>query len=112
MKSPLKFSLFSVLFLCEDGIWEYEIYEKLKKHYNKRALSKIRSILLELHNKSWTDEVDQEIYEGSIIRKYKLQNRHREFVEYHLSPLKIINELGIDNKTFEEGEHANGYGIA
>lgn len=117
MKSPLKFSLFSVLYLCEDGIWEYEVYDKLKKHYNQRALSKVRSILLELHNKSWTDEVDQEFYKGSIIRKYKLQARHRDFVDYHLSPLKITNELGISSNTIEKeelsvkGEHADGYRV-
>lgn len=96
MKPPLKFALYSVLYASEDGIWEYEIYQQLKDHYNPRALSKLRSILLELHNKSWTDEVDAEVYGETIFRKYKLQERHREFVDYQLSPLNIVKELGLD----------------
>lgn len=95
MKAPLKYAVFSVLFLYKQGIWEQDVYRILKKHYNNRALSKIRSILLEMHNKAWTDEVDQELFNGSIIRKYRLQDRHREFVKYQLNPQKILDELSI-----------------
>ncbi|MFD1707884.1 hypothetical protein ACFSCZ_14250 [Siminovitchia sediminis] len=107
MKPPLKFALYAVLYNSGDGIWEYEIYQKLKNHYHPRALSKLRSILLELHNKSWTDEVDAEVYGETIFRKYKLQERHREFVEYQLSPLNIIEELGLDQSMVEKGKVRN-----
>lgn len=107
MKPPLKFALYSVLYTSKDGIWEYEIYQKLKSHYNPRALSKLRSILLELHNKSWTDEVDAEVYRETIFRKYKLQERHREFVDYQLSPLNIMEELGLDQSFVEKGKVKN-----
>jgi hypothetical protein len=95
MKPPLKYSIYSILYFSEDGIWEYEIYQALKKHYNKQSLSKIRSILLELSNKSWTNEVEATAHNDSILRKYKLQERHKEFVEYQLTPQKIMNELGL-----------------
>lgn len=95
MKAPLKYAIFSILYLYKEGIWEYEVYNLLKNHYNKRALSKIRSILLEMHNKAWTDEVDQEVFQDSIIRKFRLQERHREFVAYQLNPQKILAELSI-----------------
>ncbi|MGE7609966.1 hypothetical protein ACQKML_25710 [Peribacillus frigoritolerans] len=95
MKPPLKYSIYSILYFSDDGIWEYEIYQGLKNHYNKQSLSKIRSILLELSNKSWTDEVEVVTHNDSILRKYKLQARHKEFIDYQLSPRKIIDELGL-----------------
>src|SRR5699024_11353808 len=72
---------------------------KLSTHYNSRSLSKIRSILLELQNKSWTQELDYEFFEESLLRKYKLQERHREFINYQINPTKIINELNLDRKS-------------
>ncbi|MFJ8244799.1 hypothetical protein ACIQ4Z_13720 [Peribacillus asahii] len=95
VKPPLKYSIYAILYFSEDGIWEHEIYQALKKHYNKQSLSKIRSILLELSNKSWTDEVEVVAHNDSILRKYKLQARHKEFIEYQLTPQKIIDELGL-----------------
>lgn len=57
MKPPLKFVIFSLLYVSgKEGIWEYDIYRLLKNYYTKRALSKIRSILIEMQNKSWTQE--------------------------------------------------------
>jgi len=106
MKSPLKYSVFAVLFYFKEGLWEYEVYEKLSTHYNSRSLSKIRSILLELQNKSWTQELDYEFFEESLLRKYKLQERHREFINYQINPTKIINELNLNNKNIERGVSA------
>lgn len=95
MKPPLKFSIYAILYAAKDGVWEQEIYRVLKQHYSEKALSKIRSILLEMQNKSWTDEVDASFYNNSILRKYQLQERHREFVAYQLSPESILHELGL-----------------
>ncbi|HLQ82810.1 MAG TPA: hypothetical protein VK121_03040 [Pseudogracilibacillus sp.] len=101
VKSPLKYSVFAVLYYFEEGLWEYEVYEKLKPHYNSRSLSKIRSILLELQNKSWTQELNYEFYEENLLRKFKLQKRHREFIYYQISPIKIINELNLNVENTE-----------
>jgi methyltransferase-like protein len=95
MKTPSKFSIFAILYVFKEGIWEHEVYSLLKDHYSKKSLSKTRSILIEMLNKSWTDEVDAVVFDDNILRKYKLQERHREFVKYQLSPESIINELGI-----------------
>ncbi|TDK60948.1 hypothetical protein E2K98_14635 [Bacillus salipaludis] len=102
MKPPLKYSIYSILYFSDNGIWEYEIYQALKEHYNIRSLSKIRSILLELSNKSWTDEVEVVIHNNSILRKYRLQERHKEFVKYQLTPHKIIEELGLRKENVTE----------
>src|SRR5699024_4273920 len=101
VKSPLKYSVFAVLFCFKEGLWEYEVYEKLSPHYNSRSLSKIRSILLELQNKSWTQELEYEFFEKSLLRKYKLQERHREFISYQINPTKIINELNLETENIE-----------
>ena len=113
MKPPLKFSIYAILYAATEGIWEQEIYRSLKHHYNKRALSKIRSILLEMQNKSWTNEINSIIYDNTILRKYQLQERHREFVEYQLSPLTILHELGLDPRSFQQKEDViNGNTVA
>ncbi len=107
MKPPLKFALFSVLYAADSGIWEYEIYEMLKPHYTQRALSKIRSILIEFQNKSWTHEMDVVRHQDTILTKYRLQDRHREFIQYQLEPQKIIDELGLQKVRTNRGGAVN-----
>ncbi|MDR3295365.1 MAG: hypothetical protein LBT26_06015 [Clostridiales Family XIII bacterium] len=95
---PLKYALYSILYYKgEKGIWEYEMYELLKPIYNKRALVKVREIMLELKTKAWTEEVDTVLFGEELVRKYKLQPQHNKFIEYMLPNSKdLLQEVGID----------------
>lgn len=95
MKPAVKYAIFSLLYETQEGVWEYDIYQLLKGVYGESALRKLREVLIEFATKSWTDIVDQKLYNEEILRKYKLQDRHREFLEYQLNPKKILSELNL-----------------
>jgi len=98
MIAPMKYALYSILYHAgEKGIWEYDVYELLKQTYNRRALVKVREILLELSTKAWTDEMEAVLYGDEILRKYRLQARHKKFIEYMLpNTRELLQEVGID----------------
>ncbi len=98
MISPLKYTLYSILYYKGDnGIWEYEMWQLLKPVYGDRAVTKVREIMLELKTKAWTDEVETILHDEDLIRKYKLQRRHRKFIEYMLPNSKdLLKEVGIN----------------
>jgi len=97
MKPAVKYTIFSILYASEEkGIWEYDIYQKLKPVYGTASISKLREVLVEFATKSWVDIVTQKLYGEEVLRKYKLQNRHREFLEYQLGPpYELLDELNI-----------------
>ena len=102
MIAPMKYAMFCILYhTMENGIWEYEIYEQLKKGYSRRSLVKVREILVELRTKAWTEEIDVALFEGELVRKYKLEERHKKFIEYMLpNPKQLLLDAHIDPATF------------
>jgi hypothetical protein len=99
MKTPLKYALFSIYYeVGSKGIWEYEVYEILKGKYSNLALCNLRELQLEMLTKNWVDEVDVEIYDDRVIRKYALQDRHVEFVGYMLDTKKMLRDANVDIK--------------
>jgi hypothetical protein len=98
MKLPMKYSLYGILYKKgEQGIWEHEIYALLKPAYPRRALVKIREILVELTTKSWCDELDTVLVGNELIHKYRLQEQHNKFIEYMLPKLdEQLVESGVN----------------
>ena len=96
MKAPVKYTIFCLLYMAgDDGIWEYDLYQVLKRHYKLNSLTKLREILVEFATKNWTEITQQKLCGEEVIRRYKLQNKHREFLEYQLDPKKLLAEMGI-----------------
>ena len=108
MKPPLKYTLFCVLYETGDGgIWEYDVYNILKTKYNSRSVAKVRSLLVELRNLNWTEEIEAELHGETVIRKFSLKRQHRAFIQYHLRPKELLEELGLkvfDNDVTRKGE--------
>lgn len=111
MKPPLKYTLFCLLYEAGDaGIWEYDLYKILRTQYNSRSVAKIRSLLVELRNMNWTDEMDAQLYGEIVLRKFSLKSRHRAFIRYHLRPEELLDELGLNPSSMlnESEESSDG----
>lgn len=46
-------------------------------------------------------------HQDTILTKYRLQDRHREFIQYQLEPQKIIDELGLQKVRTNKGGAVN-----
>lgn len=99
MKPPIKYALAALLYEAkEDGIWEYDAYRLLKDSYSKSSLQGVRDIMIGFSTIGWLSVTGIREYEGAIVRKFRLQDRHREFMERQFDPGQLLAEIGISSK--------------
>ncbi|WP_019122499.1 hypothetical protein [Brevibacillus massiliensis] len=96
MKPALKYALVSILHEAgEKGIWEYEMYELLREKYEKSSICSMREELVGFSNIGWLSVLAIREMDGHLLRKYRLQKRHHDFIRYQLQVEEILRELGI-----------------
>jgi hypothetical protein len=98
LKPAFKYAVISALYQAEEeGLWEYEIYSLLKDKYEKAALCSLREDLVGFSTIGWLSVIAIREYQGTMLRKFRLQQRHKPFIEYHLSPEQVLASLGIND---------------
>ena len=96
MKPAFKYAIISLLYKAgEEGMWEYDIYDILKGKYEKAALCGLREDLISFNTIGWLSVVAIREYEGKILRKFRFQQRHKPFIDYHMDVDKLLNSIGI-----------------
>ncbi|MFB5189301.1 hypothetical protein [Alicyclobacillus fastidiosus] len=93
MKASIKYAIISLLYEQRDGLWEYEIYQRLKPHYSKSSLCAIREELISFNTVGWVATASLREYQGRLLRKFKLEPQHVPFIEHQLDVASILAEL-------------------
>ncbi len=103
MRPPIKYSLAALLYEAkEDGIWEYDAYRLLKATYSSASLDSIREVMTGFSTIGWLSVTGIREHNGVIVRKFRLQDRHRDFIERQFNPEQVLGEIGLSTKAVQE----------
>ncbi|WAH39355.1 hypothetical protein [Alicyclobacillus dauci] len=93
MKPSIKYAIISLLYNERDGLWEYEIYQRLKPHYARASLCAIREELIGFNTVGWVTITSLREHRGRLLRRFKLEPQHAPFIEHQLDTAAILAEL-------------------
>lgn len=71
------------------------MYELLRDKYEKSSICSMREELVGFSNIGWLSVLAIRQVDGYLLRKYRLQKRHREFIRYQLEVENILRDLQI-----------------
>ncbi|WP_155836194.1 hypothetical protein [Alicyclobacillus herbarius] len=96
-KPSIKYAVISLLCQEPEGLWEHEIYERLRGHYAKANLCCIREELTSFSTVGWIETAAIAEYKGELIRKFKLVDSHRAFIHYQLDASNLLANLTVNS---------------
>lgn len=80
-------------------MWEHEIWQRLRKLYERSALYSTREDLLSFRTVGWVEVLEEREYKGQLIRKYRLDKGIRPFLEYQLNLNNVLGYLRESTET-------------
>jgi hypothetical protein len=85
MKPAVKYAAVGVLYAAgPEGIWEHEIYARLRSRYSRSALQPLREDLVSMRTVGWLQIIQEADHHGQLLRKYALADHIRPFIRYQL----------------------------
>lgn len=85
MRPAAKYAIVALLHRAGPaGVWEYDLYSRLRPHFEEGGLHGIREDLISLSTVGWVTHVDEREHAGALLRRYALGDHIRSFVEYQL----------------------------
>ncbi|MGH3628893.1 MAG: hypothetical protein ACRDRL_15840 [Sciscionella sp.] len=97
MRPATKYAATAILYRTSaQGIWEHEIFHRLRTHYPPAELHALREDLVSMSTVGWLNIVDEREYRGQLLRRYALADGIRPFIRFQLRIGEILTFLGGD----------------
>lgn len=85
MKPATKYAATGVLYRTGSaGIWEYEIFRRLRAHYPATELQSLREDLVGMNTVGWLTIIEEREHRGQLLRRYALADGIRPFLRFQL----------------------------
>jgi hypothetical protein len=95
MKPAPKYTAAALLYrIGAEGIWEYDLFDRLCRAYPAAELRALREDLVGMSTVGWLDVVAERQHSGQILRRYALRPEVRPFLEFQLDLARFDNLLG------------------
>lgn len=95
MKPAPKYVAAALLYrIGPDGIWEYDLFDRLCRSYPAAELQALREDLVGMCTVGWLDVVAERLHAGQILRRYALRPEVRPFLEFQLDLARFDDVLG------------------
>lgn len=92
MRPAVKYAATMTLYHAgAEGVWEYDLFDRLTRHYPQAQLSSLREDLVGMSTLGWLDTLEEREYRGNILRRYAMRDDVRPFLEYQLDVAKFAH---------------------
>lgn len=97
MKPAVKYAAVGALYTTgADGVWEHEIYQRLRARYSRADLASLREDLVSMNTVGWLRIIEERDHRGQLLRRYALSDHIRPFVRFQLRLDDVIGFLSGD----------------
>lgn len=95
MKPAVKYAAVAALHSAgPNGLWEHELFSRLKQHYRNSELVSLREDLVGLATVGWLRATEESLHEDQLLRRYALVEGIRPVAEFQLDLHDIESALG------------------